>query len=408
MEFNFNINALLPQEICEVNSLLENCYKDKCVVKEKIQKVLECLGKRSAIAQKLPHSITDLYNALLNNHRIYLLKNIAKNDSKVLGFIKVGPKKLFLFDKAGRHHEMLPLCVLDFYVHEDFQRQGCGLKLFKFMLQAEHIEARHLAVDRPSNKFIAFLKKHFSLHSTIPQVNNFVIFDDFFTKRCKKQGDNTKSNQNIIDVRYQNFGSGWKNLSSMKNIKPMINLDRNLADIKPRRKRWSEGPIQNYTMPSVNKFTSNYSRYSYNRQKDKLHTEGHNPRSIPSFQTNVNHKENNQTIIPSEKKITRNHENTIATNFDYHVKKHKGEQHVESPFSQNKNDNASINSQERLITTNLFERIKSANYNKPSDMISELRQKDKMRHNNRHNKWLDRNTSFSNIFGVQSAFSPVN
>ena len=40
-------------------------------------------------------------------------------------------------------------------------------------------------------------------------------------------------------------------------------------------------------------------RYSYNRQKDKLHTEGHNPRSIPSFQTNVNHKENNQTIIPS-------------------------------------------------------------------------------------------------------------
>ena len=60
-------------------------------------------------------------------------KNISS--SKVLGFIKVGPKKLFLFDKAGRHHEMLPLCVLDFYVHEDFQRQGCGLKLFKFMLQ---------------------------------------------------------------------------------------------------------------------------------------------------------------------------------------------------------------------------------------------------------------------------------
>ena len=42
MEFNFNINAILPQEICEVNSLLENCYKDKYVVKEKIQVKICC------------------------------------------------------------------------------------------------------------------------------------------------------------------------------------------------------------------------------------------------------------------------------------------------------------------------------------------------------------------------------
>ena len=37
MDFNFNINALLPQEICEVNSLLENCSKDKTNSEEKIQ-----------------------------------------------------------------------------------------------------------------------------------------------------------------------------------------------------------------------------------------------------------------------------------------------------------------------------------------------------------------------------------
>lgn len=37
MDFNFNINALLPQEICEVHGLLENCSKDKTTSKEKIQ-----------------------------------------------------------------------------------------------------------------------------------------------------------------------------------------------------------------------------------------------------------------------------------------------------------------------------------------------------------------------------------
>ena len=42
------------------------------------------MGKRSAISQKLPHQITDLYNALSNNHRIYLLKSIAKMDRFVL------------------------------------------------------------------------------------------------------------------------------------------------------------------------------------------------------------------------------------------------------------------------------------------------------------------------------------
>jgi len=403
MDFNFNVNALLPQEICEVNSLLENCSKNKTTSEEKIQKILECLGKRSAISQKLPHQITDLYNALSNNHRIYLLKSIAKMDSKVLGFIKVGVKKLFLFDRAGHHHEMLPLCVLDFYVHEDFQRKGCGLKLFNFMLQAEKIEAKHLAVDRPSTKFIAFLKKHFNLYSTIPQVNNFVIFEEFFTKRRKNEKDKNELSQNVTDYRYPKYGSKWKNLSNMKNVKPMINLDRNLTTFKPRRKRWCDGPNQNFTIPTTNKFTSNYSRYAYNRQLDKLHTEVPKPK----YQVNVDHKEN-KTHLSGEEIVKRNSENTLATNFNYHEKKTK--QHIENPSTQEKKDNASIKSQDKLTTTNLFERLKSANnYKNPSDMISELRQKDEKTKNiSRQNKWLERGTSFNNIFGVQSAFSPVN
>lgn len=38
--------------------------------------------------------------------------------NKVLGFLKVGQKKLFVTNDFGQMKEIDPLCVLDFYVHE--------------------------------------------------------------------------------------------------------------------------------------------------------------------------------------------------------------------------------------------------------------------------------------------------
>ena len=52
-----------------------------------------------------------------------------------------------------------------------------------FYVQAENIKPQKLAIDRPSHKFISFLQKHYGLKSTIPQVNNFVVFDGFFGNR---------------------------------------------------------------------------------------------------------------------------------------------------------------------------------------------------------------------------------
>ena len=115
--------------------------------------------------------------------------------------LKVGRKKLFLLDGAGKPHELSPMCVLDFYVTETRQRTGCGKRLFEAMLRREQVEPRSLAVDRPSEKLISFLRKHYSLASIIPQVlapvesfhliklqiyaiflqvNNYVIFSGFF------------------------------------------------------------------------------------------------------------------------------------------------------------------------------------------------------------------------------------
>ena len=99
------------------------------------------------------------------------------------GILKVGPKQLYHWDKEGNHH-CLPsqLCVLDFYVCEEWQRRGVGRRLFDHMLQCERTSPELLAYDRPSSKLIAFLCTHFGLQQFFPQRNNFVIFDAFFDR----------------------------------------------------------------------------------------------------------------------------------------------------------------------------------------------------------------------------------
>ncbi|KAJ9581489.1 hypothetical protein L9F63_023336, partial [Diploptera punctata] len=108
----------------------------------------------------------------------------------VVGLLKVGRKKLYVFDATGAHHEMQPLCVLDFYVHESKQRMGCGKTLYEYMLSEENTLPQHLAIDRPSEKFLGFLYKHYGLHKILPQTNNFVVFEGFFIAHpdLKKEG----------------------------------------------------------------------------------------------------------------------------------------------------------------------------------------------------------------------------
>lgn len=46
--------------------------------------------------------------------------------SKIIGFLKTGKKKLFIRNEIGDIKEISPLCVLDFYVSENYQRNGIG------------------------------------------------------------------------------------------------------------------------------------------------------------------------------------------------------------------------------------------------------------------------------------------
>ena len=57
-----------------------------------------------------------------SDNRLYL----KVEGMKVIGFIKVGSRKLFIRGENGQIKEITPLCVLDFYVHESVQRGGMG------------------------------------------------------------------------------------------------------------------------------------------------------------------------------------------------------------------------------------------------------------------------------------------
>ncbi|XP_036997229.2 alpha-tubulin N-acetyltransferase 1 isoform X5 [Artibeus jamaicensis] len=157
--------------------------KEVVDVQEQIMTIVDELGKASAKAQHLPAPITSATRMQSNRHVMYVLKDTSARPAgkgAVIGFLKVGYKKLFVLDDHEAHNEVEPLCILDFYIHESLQRHGHGQELFQYMLQKERVEPHQLAIDRPSQKLLKFLNKYYNLETTVPQVNNFVIFDGFF------------------------------------------------------------------------------------------------------------------------------------------------------------------------------------------------------------------------------------
>ncbi|XP_029919485.1 alpha-tubulin N-acetyltransferase 1 isoform X4 [Myripristis murdjan] len=187
MEFPFDINHLFSERVTVLDQNLAAGRKSvgRPDLQAQITTVIDELGRASAKAQQLTAPITSASKLQSNRHQLYLLKDGERNGGRgvIVGFLKVGYKKLFLLDQRGAHIEAEPLCVLDFYIADNLQRHGYGLELFDFMLQHKHLEPVLMAYDRPSPKFLSFLSKHYCLTESVPQVNNFVVFDGFFLNR---------------------------------------------------------------------------------------------------------------------------------------------------------------------------------------------------------------------------------
>lgn len=227
MEFNFKLSGrILGDKILDgiyridSKSLRSHERKLKYDIQKlrDFQNLIYSLGQSSAKAQRLPSVITSYERLRISDHVLYLLID-EKRPFHAIGFIRIGRKHLFLMDKFGRIHEVEPLCILDFYVHESMQRKGHGLKLFKTMLDCERIDnPAELAIDKPSEKFSSFLRKHYRLAHSVPQSNNYCVFDGFFSSENLKKSRIGKG----FDRRKTYAGGDFKN--------------ENLAEIKNRAK----------------------------------------------------------------------------------------------------------------------------------------------------------------------------
>ncbi|XP_066155110.1 alpha-tubulin N-acetyltransferase-like isoform X2 [Euwallacea fornicatus] len=207
MEFRFNLNEIFKHPIVEVgNTLVPPGFNgDKRALwdtQSKVTQIINAMGEASAHAQGLTKPITTADRLRNSEHRLYLLIDQDANNGKgaVTGMLKTGEKSLYVFDREGQHYQLSPPCVLDFYVHESRQRSGFGRQLFEHMLHKEKIEPMRMAIDRPSEKFLGFLQKHYGLSTPVKQMNNYVVFDGFFPKaaepiRMPVEGDNSISPQ---------------------------------------------------------------------------------------------------------------------------------------------------------------------------------------------------------------------
>ena len=187
------VQRLFTQQVVVLNSTALQRPPWSGVAQE-ARKFIDELGRRSAIAQGLvsrnnvPNPITTVASLPETKARIYLMAAQAANGAvQVVGLLKVGHKQLYHWDAQGRTRELPDqFCVLDFFVHEDYQRGGYGKALFQAMLQNESVQPHQLAYDRPSPKLIGFMRKHYGLTDYVPQQNKFVIFNDFFQNRPVK------------------------------------------------------------------------------------------------------------------------------------------------------------------------------------------------------------------------------
>ncbi|XP_067634000.1 alpha-tubulin N-acetyltransferase 1-like [Eurosta solidaginis] len=189
--FQYDLRQLFPQPIIKITSTLlphkfRGDHRQAADIAAKISKIIDRMGELSAIAQKLNKPVTTAQKLRMSdNHVVYLMADLAKDGDgrrgEVTGLLKIGFKDLYLFDELGqaRKVDKTP-CILDFYIHDSRQRTGLGKVLFQTMLSEEKWVPVKCSVDRPSEKLLSFLKKHYGLERCIPQANHFVLYDGFF------------------------------------------------------------------------------------------------------------------------------------------------------------------------------------------------------------------------------------
>ena len=225
MQFNFDCEQCLD---CDRNgfSVLEGSCQNRIIPGYRIyvKEILDKMGQLSAKAQNLESTITTTSRFFPSNHRLF----IKADKNRVYGYLKVGPKKLFLRDRLFNYHERRTLSVLDFYVYDSMQRKGIGKQLFDYMLNYEKIDPNELAYDRPTLRFLSFLKKNYGLDNYLTQENSFIVFDGFFEPESTPYHDTEFDNDTHRVIQKLTTPQLLNNNYSEKNYKRYLLNDRQM------------------------------------------------------------------------------------------------------------------------------------------------------------------------------------
>lgn len=240
MELPYNVYPTLLNQV--PITILDQLYIQQYIQinKQKQNQLKQCIdsiGLLSSKAQQLNNIITtyDKFISSIDKQTILLCTSVDNNNiqsnNTVYGYIKIGYKNLFYYNNNGHIIELNnQLCVLDFYVYHTYQRNGIGLLLFNTMLQHCNKQAYELAYDRPSHKFLSFLHKHYNLYSYIQQQNNYVIFDQYFTRsnHNRQQQHTSTTHTNDYNNKQQQQQHTQHTLKQTKDaLDTLINTQRN-------------------------------------------------------------------------------------------------------------------------------------------------------------------------------------
>lgn len=147
-------------------------------IHEDVRSLVGQLGIASSKAQGLATIITTWSSFTTGDNKIFLLTDDEKQCA--VGFVKIGRRRLFLWDPTGSQREYNLICLLDFFVSPNSQRRGYGRVLIDRMLAEEGLEMKQLPIDKPSPMCYSFMRKHFGLENLVPQPNKFAVFREFF------------------------------------------------------------------------------------------------------------------------------------------------------------------------------------------------------------------------------------
>lgn len=184
MEFNFNCEDALSSDI-KGFSIIEGSFENNIaqIYRLHVKGIIDLLGESSSKEQGLNVIKTNSHKFFTSNDRIFLKcdKNI------VLGFLRVGKRHMKIKDEKNNYSDDHPLCVIDFYVPKQYERQGVGKAIFDKMLYFEKVQPGELCYDRLTPKMIKFLNKHFALKEYIIQNNGFSVYMNYFELKNNKK-----------------------------------------------------------------------------------------------------------------------------------------------------------------------------------------------------------------------------